>query len=83
MTMTPEERAKRIREKRIREKVVYGCTCPDCDEYVDWITSEIRAAVKEEREACARIAFGSFIEQHGERYLHAVDIAAAIRARGK
>lgn len=94
--MTPEERAEKLWD-RLRTSTTLVFLPSDKPHAVPWIAAEIRAAVEEEREACAEVAQGQAnrdahatslaVTSRGQaRFYHehmsAVRIAAAIRARG-
>ena len=67
--MTPEERARRAVEKAEKE---WGRLIEECGSLVEWnelllgtLSAEIRAAVEEEREGCARIIRYTDMEGRG------------------
>ena len=73
--MTPEERAENIARR-------YSNDYEDWDETVSVIANEIRAAITEEREACAQLV-ASFCDAVRDLPFGEVDeaLARAIRAR--
>lgn len=78
--MTPEEAAAACLDTETAKEVESRMVPADIERP---IASAIRAAVKQEREACAKVAEANTFGQGGATHAALAAVAAAIRARGK